>query len=330
MAIPNSTYTQILSSSLENRSGVIADAICKRNALYKYMRKGGNLKRIAGGESIVRPIEYAENGTYTRYTAAGFINITPQTILTSCRYPWKQIAMSIQQNGLEDIQNAGKEQIVDLLATKQKNCEKSFINNFSGDLYSAGEEDDGLQIGGLQYVVADAPSASASVGGINQSLHTFWQNASYTLTTAAGFPGAVVDASNVRKIVELAYLKGLRDGLNYNLAVSDNTFWTAYTEALRAIQRIGPDEMIKDGILTLKVYGMDYIYDGGADGQCPTGRMYMLDTDSLYLVVSSKRDFKALPGNRQPINQDVEIKIMAWAGNLVCTNRRAQAVIINA
>lgn len=323
MTIPNSSFTQILSSSLANRSGAVADCISKRNALYKWMRKNGNVKKIAGGESIVRPIEYAENGTYTRYSAAGFINIQPTDILTSCQYPWRQIAMTLQQNGLEDIQNAGKEAIVDLLATKQKNTEKSFVNNFSGDLYSDGSATDGLQIGGIQHLVADDPTTSSTIGGINQSTNAWWQNVAKG--DVADF-GAAVDATNIRKYVENMYLLGLRDSLSYNLAVSDNTIWQLYTEALRAVQRIGSEDMVKDGILSLKVYGMDWLYDGGADGQCPTGRMYFLDTDSLYLVVASSRDFKALPGDRQPINQDVSIKIMAWAGNLICTNRRGQAV----
>lgn len=329
MASPNSTFTQILSTSLYNRTSEISNNIAKRNALYRYIYKKKNLKKIAGGVSIVRPIEYAENNTYTRYTAAQSIDITPQTILTSCEYPWRQIAMTVQSNGLEEIQNAGKEQIIDLLATKQRNCETSFVNNHSTDLYSDGTASGGLQVGGLQHLVADAPTATATVGGIAQQTYSWWQNISKTATTATGF-GARVSASNVRLYFENMYLAGLRDGQNFDLILSDNSIWQFYTSALRAIQQIGTSESVSDGILTLKVYGAEYMYDGGADGACPSARAYFLNTDFIYMCVSSKRNLTKLPGNRQPINQDVSIEILAWAGNMVCSNRRAQAVLIDA
>lgn len=329
--VPSSTWTQILSTSLQNRTGLTSSAIAKRNALYRYMKAKGHIKKVAGGESIVRPIEYAENTNYTRYTNAMHIKIDPQDIVTSCQYPWRQIAMSIQQTGLEDIQNAGKEQIVDLLAVKEKNCETSFVNIFSTDLYSAGTADSGLQVGGLQYLVADDPTLSSSIGGLSQSANTWWQNLSKTTSTGTGNGfGARTDATNVRAQIETMYLAGLRDGQNYDLAVSDNSIWQYYTSALRAIQQIGNESTVKDGILSLKVFNMDWLYDGGADGAAPSSRMYFLNTDYLYLCVSSKRDFVKLPGDRQPINQDVNIQLLTWAGNGVCTNRRAQAIMIDA
>ena len=334
---PSTTWTQILSTSLQNRTGEVSNNIAKRNALYSYMKKKGNIKKIAGGESIVRPIEYDTNSNYTRYTNAGLIRINPQDIITSVTYPWRQIAMSIQQTGLEDIQNAGKEQVVDLLGVKQRNCERSFVNGMSGDIYSAGTADGGLQVGGLQLLIADDPTVSATVGGLNQSTAAtaagvkFWQNASKTTSSGTGIGfGARTDSTNVRAQFETMYLAGLRDEQNFDLCVSDNSIWQYYTGALRAIQQIGNQEMVKDGILTLKVFGMDYIYDGGADGSAPTARAYFMNTDFLYLIVSSKRDFTALGGNRQPINQDLNIKLLAWAGNMVCTNRRSQAIMIDA
>lgn len=331
MTVPNSAFTQVLSTSLTNRSSEISDAVSKRNALYKYMRRKGNVKKISGGESIVRAIEHDLNNTYTRYTNAQKIKMAPQSLITSCQYNWKQIAMSLQQSGLEDIQNAGPEQLIDVLKVKQRNIEKAFVIGQSGDLYSDGTADDGLQIGGLQYLVADAPTGVATVGGIAQATNTFWQNKSKTTSSGTGLGfGARTDATNVRQQVETMYLESIRDGGSYDLMVSDNSIWQYYTSAIRSIQQIAIEENVKDGILSLKVLGMDFIYDGGADGQCPSSRAYFLDTDSLYYIISSKRDFVPLGGNRQPIDQDVEIKLMVWAGNLICTNRRAQAVMLDA
>lgn len=331
MTIPNSSWTQILSTSLQNRSKQISDAVSKRNALYGRLRKKGNVLKLSGGESIVRAIEYALNNTYTRYTNAQKIKMQPYDFITSMQAYWKQVAMTIQQTGLEDIENAGPEQLIDLLKTKQRNTEKAFVIGQSGDLYSDGSADSGLQVDGLQKWVADAPTASATVGGIPQATNTFWQNVSKTTSSATepGF-GARSDATNIRQQVESMYLAGVRDGASFDLVVSDNSLWQYYTQALRAIQEISLEKDVSDGILSLRLFGADYIYDGGADGQCPSARMYFLDTDTLYYVISSKRDFVALPGDRQPIDQDLSVKLLVWAGNLICTNRRGQAVMVDA
>jgi hypothetical protein len=56
--------------------------------------------------------------------------------------------------------------------------------------------------------------------------------------------------------------------------------------------------------------------------------MYFLNTKFLRLEVHKDRDMVPLgPGERSSVNQDATVKIMGWAGNMTCSNRRQQAVI---
>ena len=55
MASPNSTFTEIVTTTLRNRSGVLADNVSNNNALLRRLKERGNNRTVAGGRSIVIP-----------------------------------------------------------------------------------------------------------------------------------------------------------------------------------------------------------------------------------------------------------------------------------
>lgn len=61
MADPN--LSEIVTTTLRNRSGKLADNVSKNNALLMRLRKRGKVKPVSGGRTIVQELEYAENGT---------------------------------------------------------------------------------------------------------------------------------------------------------------------------------------------------------------------------------------------------------------------------
>lgn len=66
MASPG--LSEIVTTTLQNRSGVIADNMSKNNALLNRLAKRGRVKPVSGGRTIVRELSYAENATYQRLT----------------------------------------------------------------------------------------------------------------------------------------------------------------------------------------------------------------------------------------------------------------------
>lgn len=66
MAFPG--LTDIVTTTLRNRSGVIADNMSKNNALLFRLNKRGRVKPLSGGRTIVRELSYAENSTFMRLT----------------------------------------------------------------------------------------------------------------------------------------------------------------------------------------------------------------------------------------------------------------------
>ena len=70
MASPNSTFTELVSTTFRKHKREIADNLTNRNALLHYIMKRGNKRIEDGGLTIVTPLDYAVNGTYQRLTQA--------------------------------------------------------------------------------------------------------------------------------------------------------------------------------------------------------------------------------------------------------------------
>lgn len=69
---PNTNYAEIAATTIENRSGVLADNYTNNTALLFRLKERGNKKTIDGGSLILEELFYAQNGTYKRY--AGLMN----------------------------------------------------------------------------------------------------------------------------------------------------------------------------------------------------------------------------------------------------------------
>ena len=69
MASPNSTFTEIVTTTLREHPDVVADNVSDHNALYRRLKQRGKIKKLDGGYEIVRPLDYAENATFQRLAA---------------------------------------------------------------------------------------------------------------------------------------------------------------------------------------------------------------------------------------------------------------------
>lgn len=322
---PSTTLTEIVTTTLRNRTGQLADNITKNNALLFRLKQKGKVKPVSGGRTIVQEIEYAENGTYKRYSGYEQLNISPSDVFTGAEYNYAQVAVAISISGLEMLQNSGEEAILDLLESRIANGEKTITNNVALDCYSNGTADGGRQIGGLQLLVSTTPS-SGVVGGIDPSTTAgaFWQNIAFSAATTGG---AAATAANIQSYMNRVYVQLVRGADRPDLIVADNNYWRLYLESLQAIQRISDSKMAEAGFDTLKYMNSDVVLDGGYGGGAPTNTMYFLDTDYLYFRPHADRFFTPLGDDRFAVNQDAMVKLIGFAGNMTVSARKLQGVL---
>jgi hypothetical protein len=321
MASPN--LSEIVTTTLRNRSGKLADNVTKNNALLYRLNKRGNVKPVDGGRTIVQELEYAENSTYKRYSGYETLNIQPSDVFTAAEFDWKQAAVAVSISGLEQLQNSGKEKVIDLLESRIKNAERTMQNNLSADCYSDGTADGGKQIGGLQLLVADSPT-TGTVGGINRATWSFFRNVSYDATTDGG---AAATAANMQSYMNRVWLQLVRGTDRTDLIIADNNYFRLYWESLQAIQRITSDDMAQAGFSSLKFMDADVVFDGGYGGAAPSNHMYFLNTNYIYLRPHKDRNMVPLDPDRFSVNQDAMVKLTAWAGNMTLSNAFLQGVL---
>src|SRR5581483_7600918 len=178
---------EITTTTLRNRSKKLADNVTQNTALLFRLKEKGKVRPISGGRTIVEELAYNENGTYRRYSGYEPLDITPSDVFTGAEFNLKQAAVAVSISGLEMLQNAGPEQVIDLLEERITNAEATFMNNLSNDIYSDGTADGSRQIGGLQLLVADA--GTGTVGGIVSGTYTWWKNAFYDFSNNSVTPG---------------------------------------------------------------------------------------------------------------------------------------------
>ena len=313
---------ELVSTTLRNRRGKLADNISKHNALYFRMNAQGNVDPFDGGRELVEELEYAENSSYTRYSGYDNLNIQPSEVFSAATYAIRQVAVSVSINGLEMIQNSGREQTIHLLNSRIKNAERTLVNNLSFDIYSDGTADGGKQVDGLQSIVADDPT-TGTVGGIDRQLHEFWRNGVIDFTSDIGTPGKDTILPAINRLVY-----GItRNNDKPDLIVADNNYWLMFLDALQDKQRFNDSEMADAGFSAVKYNGVDVVFDGGLNGNAPENHMYALNTNYIKLRPYNGVNMSQLGLDRFSNNQDAMLKFIGWAGNVTCSNPSLQGVL---
>lgn len=321
-------WGDVVTTTLENRSGKLADNITNNNALLSFIKKNGRNRPVSGGREIYEELRYATNQSFMWYSGTEFINIALNDTMTAARFPWKQASVAVVLSGLEDIQNDGDEAIIDLIDSRTDTAEATFNNEMSAGVYSDGTGFGGKQIGGLALLISKAPT-SGIVGGIDRGANPWWRNVSVNANTDSR---GLVTSSNIQSYMNSTTIGLKRNSDGVDLIVADNNYYLAYLSSLQAIQRITSDKGAAGaGFTSLKYFGagkeVDVVLDGGKNGQIPTNTMYFLNTDFFFYRPSSKRNFKVIGGDRSNINQDAIVRIMAWAGNCTINNPSLQGVL---
>lgn len=318
----NPSFTELASTTYRHVKKQMVDNVSNHTALHQRLTKKGNIDVVSGGTSIQIPLDYAENGTYQRYSGYDTLNIAQSEVLTSAEFEWRQAAVNVVASGREMRINSGKEAFLKFVKSKMKNAMRTIANNFSEDIYSDGSLSN--QIGGLQSLVADA--GTGTVGGINSSTYTFWQNKVNSAAAPIDGTGAfTVSATTIEDRMMLPlWLALTRNADVPDLIVMDSVYYSYFENSQTSIKRYTNDDMANGGFVSLKYKGADVVYDSAAGGM-PASHMYMLNTDYIGLTVHSDANWQEVPA-KTSVNQDAEVMPIIWMGNMTVSNRALQGV----
>jgi hypothetical protein len=208
--------------------------------------------------------------------------------------------------------------MIKLAKARVKNAMRTAANNFSIDLYSDGSLTN--QVGGLGLIIQSA--GTGTVGGINSSTYTFWQNKYKEMTGTDTFASITADMN--------ALWLGLTRGADKpDLLVSSHDLYAAYESTLQALQRFSDATLAGAGFETLKFKSANIIFDDNTNFSTTAQKMYFLNTDYLKLIEHSEAKWTQ-DDDKVPVNQDAVVIPIYWMGQLVCSNRSLQGIMIDA
>lgn len=324
MASPNSTFTELVTTTLRNHPTEVADNVSTHNALYRYLKDKNQIELLDGGYEIVRPLDWQNNATYQRFSGYDTLNVQASNVLTAAKYDWVQAAVHVTASGDELRKNSGKEQLINLMKSRVKNAMRTAANNMSIDLFSSGALTN--QMGGLGAIVTS--DGTGTVGGINSSTYTFWANQYREIASSNAWT-----KSTLKGEMNALYLSCVRGSDAPNLIISTNDFYAAYWEGMQDLARYNdPSGGGKTNILapSLKyANNAEVVFDNNSNFTATGEKMYFLNLDYLQLCVHRQANWSQME-DKIPTNQDAVLIPIIWQGQLVCSNRARQGLLLDA
>ena len=318
MAFPN--ISDILATTIESRTRKVADNVTDNNVLLKKLDSKGKIKPFSGGSKILQELSFAENSNAGFYSGYDLLPVGVSDVISAAEFDIKQAAVPVVISGLEMLQNSGREQIIDLLEARLGVAESTLSNLLSTGLYSDGTGSGGKEITGLDLAVPIDPT-TGTYGGIDRATFTFWQSK---------VSSVAIDASSVQQAMNGLWATLVRGSDMPDLIIMDNAMWEIYVASLQAQQRFHQAEVGNLGFPTLKFMGTDVALDGGIGGNATLKTAYFLNCDYIHYRPHRDRNMVPLsPNRRYATNQDAEVQILAWAGNLTSSGSQFQGRLID-
>jgi hypothetical protein len=322
MPFANTNYTDIIATTIESRSRKIADNVTHNNAALMKMGQKGRIKTFSGGWKILQELSFAENTNASFYSGYDLLPVGVADVISAAEYEIKQAAVPVVISGLEQLQNTGKEQMIDLLESRLQVAESTMANLLCAGIYSDGSGFGGKEILGLDAAIPTG--GNDTYGNIDNTTYTFW-TAQYDATART--------ASDIQTGMNDMWASLVRGADRPDLILADNVFWTTYIDSLQAQQRFTNTNTADAGFMTVKFMDADVCLDGGIYSPndvtggtgCPEGTAFFLNTDYIHWRPHAQRNMVPLsPNRRYSTNQDAEVQILAWAGNLTTSGRQYQ------
>jgi hypothetical protein len=144
--------------------------------------------------------------------------------------------------------------------------------------------------------------------------------------------GGGLDPTKIQGLWNVLWSSLVRGQDRPDLIMCDTQVWNAYLSSLQANQRFSNTQSGDAGFSSIKYMDSDVVLDGGIyNGNhstgAPAGTAYFLNTNYMCYRPHSARNIVSLsPNRRYATNQDAEVQIIAWAGNMTCSGRMFQGL----
>ncbi len=319
MALPTLTKTldDLHSSTWERVKTDVADNIFDANPILKVMKARGKFVEYNGGTDIMQPLEYGENETVDWIGRSSKVSIATGEKFTQAKYQWMYLAGSVVRIFVDEDMNTGEPAIFNYTEKNISNLEKSMKKKINAGLMDDGSQHSLAMHGFKKYVVV-SPTTSASVGGIDCSVETWWRN---QMATMSGLDHTVYLIDKMRTIYDDCSDDGGTETPQIIVTTKAIKNWYE-DEALDSHYYTESNDLADLGIKSCAFKGAPIIWSNSVD----TGYMYFLNLDFFEIAYTASRWFEMTEWKTAQDNLERVAQIVAKL-NLICSNREKQGII---
>lgn len=333
-------FDALFSASLANYRKTLTDNISTSNFFFHKMKEMGLWEGRDGGLYLVEDLMYGLSPVDT-YDGYDELPLTPTEGITQAQYQWRQIAAPVSISEKERKMN--KQRIVDLIASKLKQCEIGMQEAFPKFFLQGSLAGNGASLitpytspknGSTAFdplfllVARDPTAAAATVGGIDPSTSTWWRNQykDSTATTATAF---------LAEILQLYNNCSKGPGGPPKIALTDQTTWELFSSAYYFKYRTEATEVGDYPFPVINFFGTEVVWDqympntyaNTTDPTTATGGTFtFLNPEFLKVVYENETNFVETEFIR-PVNMDAKFKHILFMGGVTMNNRRKQGLL---
>ena len=315
---------------------MLVDNITNNNPVLRAMKEYDSIEMEDGGRTLVEEHFFDENSTVMHYHMGQQLNTGLAPITTAFEVDWKQFAGSVVIHGREKRMNGGLSGKIKLLKTRLRGLEYSMENFYNADLISDGTADSGLQIGGIKYWISTTPT-SGTIGGIDRAATgaSYAQNIKFDTVndSTGGAPGGTATtAALIRPYYDYCLNQVTRSEDSTKVILAGQSHYQFLQTALQPIQQTMESNTVRAGFKRMFYQGVPVAMCGGINfggqTQIAVDRSYGINTKFFKVRVHEDANMDPLP-KVQSINQDTEVQIVVFMGNVTCPAPKLQWVMFD-
>ena len=313
MVAPNTTrssdWDDLLTTTLENVRGSLADQIWNARPLHAWLFKNGRKRMVDGGVEIVEPLVYA-GGHTGWYGATDTLEIAPIEGITAASFPWASHYGSIYITGREKLQNNGKEQIINLLDAKVMQTKEQMNDDLSAAAYADAPASADVMFG-IGALINDhagdvAGVGAAGVGGINADTYSWWNSVVKDGTPTTGDYGT--DGLNTGEAVRKAIRSARNEASDAGNDRCDAGFTTlavyeAVEDSFTTNVRYEDVDSANAGFENIEVSKMPLFWDF----DCTADTVFGINSKYLQVVGHSERFMSQTPFTKNPTDTTANV-----------------------
>lgn len=335
--MPNPSFDQIASTTLQHYRPVFADNITDKSAVMFNLKKRGGVEEQAGGRTLVEPLIFAENSTVGSYRDYDVIPTDPQDGITAAEYPWAQIAGSLTISGRQEFVNSeNKTRVLSLMKGKTMQLQMTMTNEFNRQSHGDGTGNGGKDITGFLAAIENGAAWNV-YGGIDSNVDLWWRNQWIAFAAFSG--NATLDQTDTdlrqfRQVLTTFYNSCMRNTDKLKLMLTGQRVHEYFESSVVVNERYVKEGNVSDSTLANAGFEnlmfksvplvMDNLVNNTSIASNATNQeIEGINTDYLKLIIGGGRNFMMTPFVKPP-NQEAKVAQVILYAQYALNNRQLQ------